>query len=216
MSWDPLRWGPRGDGDPPGMAPTPSGSPQPQCLTLRGAPHLVITFRGAPAHDLGVLGVGGALLSRHRGGGSCRGESGEGVSGTRGTPKPAPERGSTPSCPRGGLHHRPGSADFSLLSRQHQKAPPRLTASRMRVRTMYPDLEKAACPPTRAERERLSQGGTSKDPPLPPLTALRLSRLAPKGARHPLGEQRPHPQPHPRSGRCSAGRRGRPCGRRGC
>lgn len=179
------------------MAPPPAGSPQPQCPALRGAPHLVITFRGAPAHDLGVLGVGGALLSRHRGGGSCRGESGEGVSGTQGTPKPAPERGSTPSCPRGGLQHRPGSADFSLLSRQHQKAPPRLTASRMRVRTMYPDLEKAACPPTRAEREGLSQGGDIQRPPFTPSHRPQAEPVGTQGCSAPPGGAAPAPAASP-------------------
>lgn len=168
-------------GTPPACPHPWPAAPSPSARPSRGAPHLVITFRGAPAHDLGVLGVGGALLGRHRGGGSCRGGGGRRCQG--GPRKRPPGHGSAPSCRREGLH-RPGSAaDFSLFSRQHQKAPPRLTASRMRVRTMYPDLEKVACPPARAESG--AEPGDGWRPPHTPPQQPQAELVAPKGAQDP-------------------------------
>lgn len=145
MAGTPVWLGPPQHGWDPPAQPSLGSSPQPPrgltwSLPSGGLRRTISAYWGSEGlSSAGAVGVAAA------------GE--QGMRGGQELPHTLPQAPqSHASSQGGGRLHLPGSAAFSLFIRQHQKAPPKLTASRMRVRTMYPDFEKDICPPGQAER----------------------------------------------------------------
>lgn len=155
----PAWLGPQFGWDPPAQ-PSLGSSPQPPggltwSLPSGGLRRTISAYWGSEGlSSAGAVGVAAA------------GE--QGMRGGQELPHTLPQAPqSHASSQGGGRLHLPGSAAFSLFIRQHQKAPPKLTASRMRVRTMYPDFEKDVCPPGQAERAVPTPHQGLSPPPVP-------------------------------------------------